>query len=448
MLNEFAAKKFGKKPPVSGYRVRRDIRVLSVTERQKLFRAFNVLYKTGVLAQFGRLHGVQMLRKHHGASFLPWHRVYIAAVEEKLREIDPEVSLPYWDYTMDYYLPLPSDSVIWSSCFLGNGDGTVREGPFRNMYGGFNTLIARDIARNGTCPPRLINKDDIAELMDFCYFANITTGNTPIYYQQVNNLEVLHDGIHDWVGGDMGNGAQASYDPVFFMHHTFIDYIWEQFRWRQSSLMCRVNVEKDYREPGDYAVNNAPGHAPWEEMHGFEYLQNRDGLWRNWTTAVYGYEPAPKCPECGNSENLYCDMDVDPRRPEGVCVTKTKFFCVDTPLTDFDKDRPFEEPLGGGATVILGTIHKGLPGDGRTRFMSQEEGLAILRQHVGHVYPSHKPILHDVKAPQGYLPTLNMSLHEVVYVVSSADGQGALVKYEDIVKGLVTTVATILACVL
>ena len=56
--------------------------------------------------------------------------------------------------------------------------------------------------------------------------------------------------------------------------------------------------------------------------------------------------------------------------------------------------------------------------------------------------------MHDVKAPQGYLPTLNMSLHEVVYVVSSADGQGALVKYEDIVKGLVTTVATILACVL
>ncbi|KAH3792095.1 hypothetical protein DPMN_145585 [Dreissena polymorpha] len=54
-------------------------------------------------------------------------------------------------------------------------------------------------------------------------------------------------------------------------------------------------------------------------MHGFEYLQNRDGLWRNWTTAVYGYEPDPTCPECGNSENLYCDMDVDPRRPEGVC---------------------------------------------------------------------------------------------------------------------------------
>ncbi|KAH3859075.1 hypothetical protein DPMN_101721 [Dreissena polymorpha] len=72
---------------------------------------------------------------------------------------------------MDYYLPLPSDSVMWSSCFVGNGNGSVRDGPFRFMYGGFNSLIGRDIARNGTCPPRLINKDDIDQLMRFCYFA-------------------------------------------------------------------------------------------------------------------------------------------------------------------------------------------------------------------------------------------------------------------------------------
>ncbi|KAH3824759.1 hypothetical protein DPMN_126612 [Dreissena polymorpha] len=434
MLAGFAEKKFGKNPPSSGYRVRRDIRVLSVTERLKLFKAFNVLYKTGVLARFGRLHGAQILRKHHGASFLPWHRVFTAAVEEKLREIDPEVSMPYWDYTMDYYLPLPSDSVMWSSCFVGNGDGTVSEGPFRNMYGGFNTLITRDIARNGTCPPRLINKDDIDKLMGLCYFANITTGDTPNYYQQVNNLEVLHDGVHDWVGGDMSFGAQASYDPIFFMHHAFIDYIWEQFRRKQSSLRCRVNVENDYRQPGDYAVDDAPGHAPWEEMHGFEYLQNRDGLWRNWTTAVYGYEPAPKCPECGNSDNLYCDMDVDPRRPGGVCVTKTKFFCVDPPLDDFARDKTYEEPVGGGASVILGTRHKGLPGDGRTRFMSQEEGLAILRKEVTQPIPSPQPVSYEVTALQGKTPTLNMNLQDEVSVISSADRKDLPRKYEDLLS--------------
>ncbi|KAH3755414.1 hypothetical protein DPMN_190110 [Dreissena polymorpha] len=451
LLAEFAAKKFGKNPPVSGYRVRREIRVLSVTERQKLFRAFNVLYKTGVLARFGRIHGQQVLRKHHGASFLPWHRVFLAAVEEKLREVDPDVTLAYWDYSMDYYLPLPSDSVIWSSCFAGNGDDVVSEGPFRFMYGGFNELIRRDIARNGTCPPRLINKDDIDQLMRFCYYANITTGNTPNYFQQVNNLEVLHDGVHDWVGGDMSYVRHAPYDPVFYMHHTFIDYIWEQFRTRQSSVSCRVDVERDYRELGDYAVDNFPGHAPWEEMHGFEYLQNRDGLWRNWTTAVYGYEAAPRCPECGNSENLFCDRDIDPHRPGGVCVTKTKFFCVDPPLTDFDRDKPFDEPLGGGATLMQGTIHKGLPGDGRTRFMSQEEGLAILREKMGNVTGSTPSVTYKVKAPgapENGKSTLTLHLQEDLYVISSADSQRALETYGAIIRALLTTTAAILSSVI
>ncbi|XP_052212234.1 putative tyrosinase-like protein tyr-3 [Dreissena polymorpha] len=448
MLGEFAAKKFGKNPPASGYRIRRDIRVLTVTERQKLFRAFNVLYKTGVLQRFARLSGQQVLRKHRGASFFPWHRVLLAAVEEKLREIDPEVSLAYWDYTADYYLPLPSDSVIWSPCFVGNGDGIVREGPFRFMYGGFNTLISRDIAPNGTCPPRLINKDDVDELMRYCYYANITTGNTKTYYTQPHNLEILQNGVHMWVGGDMSNTPAALYDPVFFLHHVFIDYIWEQFRTRQSSLSCRVDVERDYREPGDYAVDNFPGHAPWEEMHGFEYLQNRDGLWRNWTTAFYGYEPAPKCPDCGNSENLYCDREIDPRRPEGVCVTKTKFFCVDQPPMDVERDKPFQEQLGGGAIVTLGTREEGLPGDGRTRFMSQEEGLAILREQVGHMTASTPSVTLNAKepdAPGNLKPTLTLNLHEELYVISSSDSQRALGKYEAIVRALFTTTIVILA---
>ncbi|KAH3824746.1 hypothetical protein DPMN_126599 [Dreissena polymorpha] len=56
-------------------------------------------------------------------------------------------------------------------------------------------------------------------------------------YQQnaSSNLEKLHDEVHDWVGGDMGYLGSAAYDPIFYMHHAFIDYIWEQFRRRQSS---------------------------------------------------------------------------------------------------------------------------------------------------------------------------------------------------------------------
>ncbi|KAH3708433.1 putative tyrosinase-like protein tyr-3 [Dreissena polymorpha] len=385
---EFVNKTFGKKPPPSGYRVRRDIRVLNVTERRKVFRAFDVLYKTGVMARFGRAHWTEVHRKHGGAGFLPWHRVFTAALEEMLREVDPEVSLPYWDYSLDYYIPLPSDSIVWSRCFYGNGTGTITDGPFRYIYGGYNMPIKRNIARQEAS--RLISKADIARLMEFCHFANITTGKHQYDQGRSHNLEFLHDGVHDWVGGDMGNLGTAAYDPIFFMHHAFIDYIWEQFRRRQSSNECNVDAEKDYREPGDYSVEDdkIALQRLTDEMHVFNHLQIRDGLWNNWTTTVYGYELAPKCPECGNSENLYCNITFDPRRPEGVCVSKTSHFCVDPPFDTFDRDTSHNTPLGDGAILSLGPRLVGIQGDGRTRFMSQEEGLVRLRKQLAPDIPT------------------------------------------------------------
>ncbi|XP_052213438.1 uncharacterized protein LOC127832178 [Dreissena polymorpha] len=121
------------------------------------------------------------------------------------------------------------------------------------------------------------------------------------------------------------------------------------------------------------------------------------------------------------------------------------------PLTEFDRDKPFDEPLGGGATLMQDTIHKGLPGDGRTRFMSQEEGLAILREKMGNVTGSTPSVTYKVKgpgAPANGKSTLTLHLQEDVYVISSADSQGALETYEAIIRALLTTTAAIIASVI
>jgi len=63
---------------------------------------------------------------------------------------------------------------------------------------------------------------------------NVTTGHDERrYYDNEHNIELLHDGIHDWVGGDMGKVPFSAFDPIFWMHHTFIDYMWEVFRKHQ-----------------------------------------------------------------------------------------------------------------------------------------------------------------------------------------------------------------------
>ena len=50
------------------------------------------------------------------------------------------VPVPYWDSTLDYVMPDPTRSIVWSDQFFGNGNNMVVTGPFRN----FQTVIAMD----------------------------------------------------------------------------------------------------------------------------------------------------------------------------------------------------------------------------------------------------------------------------------------------------------------
>jgi hypothetical protein len=83
---------------------------------------------------------------HWGPAFLPWHREYLLRfevclvifiryficinIQRALRQYNAQVSLPYWDTTLDASLPDPRQSMIWTSHLLGNGNGHVVVGPF------------------------------------------------------------------------------------------------------------------------------------------------------------------------------------------------------------------------------------------------------------------------------------------------------------------------------
>ena len=43
-------------------------------------------------------------------------------------------------------------------------------------------------------------------------------------------MEFYHNGVHVFVGGQMDDVPCSPSDPVFFLHHSFIDRIWEDFR--------------------------------------------------------------------------------------------------------------------------------------------------------------------------------------------------------------------------
>ena len=49
-------------------------------------------------------------------------------------QIDPDISLPYWDFGLEARLQNPRDSVLWSAELMGgtNAQGEVITGPFRD----------------------------------------------------------------------------------------------------------------------------------------------------------------------------------------------------------------------------------------------------------------------------------------------------------------------------
>ena len=55
-------------------------------------------------------------------------------------------------------MPDPTESVIWSPCFLGNGEGVIKTGAFAGWYGASHGPIERNFGKDG----KLIDRSEIS----------------------------------------------------------------------------------------------------------------------------------------------------------------------------------------------------------------------------------------------------------------------------------------------
>ncbi|XP_052231091.1 AF4/FMR2 family member 1-like [Dreissena polymorpha] len=261
----------------------------------------------GAIAAFARLYARASESHLGGASFLPWNRVMLVMFEEALRRHDPSVSLPYWDVTIDQDMDNPVNSVLWTPEYFGAGTGEVMDGPAAGWVTSQGNL-ERNYGRQG----RLISKEVIPNILQRCNLRDISQP----FARRRNDLEYHHGGPHTWVGGDMAHPATAAFDPVFYMHHAFVDYIWEVFRRRQSRR-CGVDPSQDYPE-----VPLGNSHAAESPMVGFEWFKNSDGLQNDWIDNWYNYESPPSCPNCCDGCSFPPPITCDRRRD--VCVARSR----------------------------------------------------------------------------------------------------------------------------
>jgi tyrosinase len=169
-----------------------------------------------------------MYCQHGTRLFLPWHRAYLYSFELALRDLQPDVVLAWWDWTS------PDSHATGIPAAYAERKAGSNPNPL------YQTVVP-PVARQAGKPQRttrapgattnLPTPADIQAVLALSDFLDFQA-----------QLEEIHNRIHVWVGGTMGEIPWAAYDPVFFAHHTMIDRIWRVWQTRHPTPQLPSNL--------------------------------------------------------------------------------------------------------------------------------------------------------------------------------------------------------------
>jgi hypothetical protein len=196
-----------------GRRVRRNVNSLGRGERQRLVDALQEVISRGEYQDLGNFHGSPGIvcgtaRRpasccpHGTTAFLPWHRLYMVQMEETLGE-----ALPYWDWTEDGSLP-----GLWEGV-----RAPIQEGA-RSQCG--------DSQFAGRAPGIRIDTEELRRTTREAFMEET-------FEDFSNQMRSPHGLLHVSMGCDMYSIATAAYDPIFYLHHAYVDYqfaFWQELQ--------------------------------------------------------------------------------------------------------------------------------------------------------------------------------------------------------------------------
>lgn len=228
--------------------IRKNQASLTPTERAAFVAAVSALKASGAYDTFVDQHRAAFLASpndpaHNGPAFVPWHREYLRRFERALQSIDPSVSLPYWDWTVDNS---PTSS-IWDSGFMGgSGSGPnqrVTTGPFAHATGQWtltvldpgetDPFLKRAFGSMGNLPtaPQVDSALNVVpyDRAPWHFQSNVGGGSFRAGFEGG-----IHNPGHMWVGGSM-MAMSSPNDPVFWLHHCNIDRLWAEWQFMHNS---------------------------------------------------------------------------------------------------------------------------------------------------------------------------------------------------------------------
>jgi tyrosinase len=204
----------------AGINLRKNIESITPNELQAYrdaIRKMQAISDNRGFSYWAGIHGLpQHFCEHVPPLFLPWHRAYLYTFEQYVQDQASGATIPWWDWTSDL-----SHSVGVPTAFSDVLDAQNKPNPLLNSYIDIPTAlppIKRYTLRFPLSPTLLPPKEALADVLSRCDYTDFS-----------NALLNLHDYVHGWTGGptgDMGVRQTASFDPIFFTHHSMVDRIW------------------------------------------------------------------------------------------------------------------------------------------------------------------------------------------------------------------------------
>ena len=206
---------------------------------------------------------------HGGQGILTWHRLYLLFFDRSLQKMthDKSFTVPYWKWTenketciicTEKHLGVTNVTTgrvtgiyftSWSViCTEEQTRGLTRmcnSSDEKSWLGRLNSKEKKGLEDRGfaTTFPTLEDVNFALKFETFdlpphsaetsCSFRNILEGfaSGKTGYR-LPNVHTLHNQVHISMGGDMGDVPSAANDPIFYLHHSFIDLIFE--KWLQT----------------------------------------------------------------------------------------------------------------------------------------------------------------------------------------------------------------------
>lgn len=228
--------------------IRKNVTELTSAEKSELTSAIKAIKASGKYDQHVLRHALApMTAIHRSPAFLPWHRYFLVDYEKDLQQAsgNPDLALPYWNWAEDAARPDPTSAPVWANDLMGgNGDPAdnwiVKTGPFRQgewtIVNSSGSPAGPLIRRFGVAAPTLPTQADVDNALATTPF-DTSPWNASSIPSFRNRLEGwygaagpgLHNRGHVWVGGSMLPMTSPN-DPVFFLHHCFVDKLWADWQ--------------------------------------------------------------------------------------------------------------------------------------------------------------------------------------------------------------------------